>query len=72
MHTMYRYVLNSVAKISLMFAEYFEYYGIILRGAVFSWTHCTTTTRVLEHLMTLYSVPLTSFICIFIGDMDFI
>jgi len=32
---MYKYVLNSVAKISMMFAKYFEYYTIILRGAVF-------------------------------------
>jgi len=40
---MYKYVLNSVVKISLMFAQYFEYYGIILRGAVFSWTHCIYT-----------------------------
>jgi len=23
-----------------MFAQYSEYYGIILREAVFSWTHC--------------------------------
>jgi len=38
LHTKYKYVLNSVAKISLMFAQYFEYYAIILRGAVFSWT----------------------------------
>jgi len=35
LHTMYKYVLNSVVKISLMFAQYFEYYAIILRGAVF-------------------------------------
>jgi len=39
LHTLYKYVLNSVVKISVMFAMYFEYY-IILRGAVFSWTHC--------------------------------
>jgi len=32
---MYKYVLNSVVKIPLMFAHYFEYYGNILRGAVF-------------------------------------
>ena len=38
LHTMYKYVLNSVAKIPLLFAHYFEYYGNILRGAVFSWT----------------------------------
>jgi len=39
---MYKYVLNSVVKISLLFAQYFEYYGITgtLRGAVLSWTHC--------------------------------
>jgi len=24
----------------MMSAKYFEYYTIILRGAVFSWTHC--------------------------------
>jgi len=29
------YVLNSVVKISMMFAKYFEYYIIILRGSVF-------------------------------------
>jgi len=39
LHTMYKYVLNSVVKISLMFAQYFEYYAIILRGGgIFSWT----------------------------------
>jgi len=33
------YVLNSVVKISVMFAKYFEYYTIILgAGGVFSWT----------------------------------
>jgi len=38
---MYKYVLNSVVKISMMFAKYFEYYTIILRGGgVFSWTRC--------------------------------
>ena len=30
-YTMYIYVLNSVVNISLMFAQYFEYYAIILR-----------------------------------------
>jgi len=35
LHTMYKHVLNSVVKISLMFAQYFEYYGIILRGPFF-------------------------------------
>jgi len=33
-------MLNSVVEISMMSAKYFEYYTIILRGAVFSWTHC--------------------------------
>jgi len=43
-HTMYKYMLNSVVKISLMFAQIFEYYGIILRGAVvFPWTHCSSS-----------------------------
>ena len=32
---MYKYVLNSVVKISMMFAKYFEYYTTILREAVF-------------------------------------
>ena len=32
---MYKYVLNLVTKISLMFAQYFEYYAIILRGGRF-------------------------------------
>jgi len=32
LHTMYKYVLNSVVKISMMFAKYFEYYTVILRG----------------------------------------
>ena len=40
---MYKYVLNLAIKISLMFAQYFEYYAIILRGAVFLWTQCILT-----------------------------
>jgi len=32
---MYKYVLNSVVKTPLMFAQYFEYYGIILGGRFF-------------------------------------
>jgi len=32
---MYKCVLNSVVKISLMFAQYFEYYAIILTGPFF-------------------------------------
>jgi len=35
LHTMYKYVLNSVVKISMMFAKYFKYYTIILGGSVF-------------------------------------
>jgi len=35
LHTMYKYVLNSVVKIPMMFAKYFEYYTIILRGGRF-------------------------------------
>jgi len=30
---MYKYVLNCVVKNSVMFAKYFEYYTIILRGS---------------------------------------
>jgi len=40
LHTMYKYVLNWVVKISLMFAQYFEYYTIILRGRFFVDTLC--------------------------------
>ena len=29
---MYKYVLNLVVKISLIFAQYFDYYVVILRG----------------------------------------
>jgi len=32
---MYKYVPNSVVKISVMFPKYFEYYIIILRGPFF-------------------------------------
>ena len=28
-----------------MFAQYFEYYAIILRGAVFLWTQCILSER---------------------------
>jgi len=41
---MYKYMLNSVVKISVMFAKYFEYYTIMLRGAVFLWTRCRYMT----------------------------
>jgi len=52
---MYKYVLNSVVKISLMFAQHFEYYAIILTGPLFvdtlyvymgaNWRHLTNTTE---------------------------
>jgi len=32
---MYKYMLNSVVKISMMFAKYFEYYTVIFRGGPF-------------------------------------
>jgi len=32
LHIVYKYVLNSVVKISMMFAQYFEYYAVILGG----------------------------------------
>jgi len=35
LHTMYKYTLNYVVKISVMSAEYFEYYSIIPRGRFF-------------------------------------
>jgi len=35
LHIMYKCVLNSAVIISLMFAKYFEYYTIILRGPFF-------------------------------------
>jgi len=42
LHTMYKYVLNSVVKISIMFPQYFEYYIIILTGGGrILWTCCS-------------------------------
>jgi len=47
LHTMYKYVLNSVVEISLMFDQYSEYYAIILGwGDVFSWTCCITNANI--------------------------
>jgi len=41
LHTMYKYVLNSVVKISLMFVQYFDYtFQAFFRG------------HVVEHLLT--------------------
>jgi len=45
---------NSVVKISMMSAKYFEYYTIILRGGRFSWTHCICWTKTVIYLA--YSV----------------
>jgi len=39
---MYKYVPNSVVKISMMFAKYFEYYTIVLMRP-FLWTRCIIT-----------------------------
>jgi len=39
LHTIYKYVLNSVVAVSMKFVKYFEYYAIMLRG-LFLWTHC--------------------------------
>ena len=50
---MYKDVLNYVVKISIMFAKYFEYYTIILRGTVFLWT-CCILSDVLEHINYYY------------------
>jgi len=45
LQTMYKYVQNSAVKISMMFAQYFEYYTIILRGPFSLWTRCTFFQR---------------------------
>jgi len=57
---MYKYVLNSVVKIPMMFAKYFEYYTIILRGAVFSWTRCIICIQLQRRI--LINILLTTFI----------
>jgi len=44
LHTMYKYVLNPVVKISLMSAQYFEYYAIILRRGPFFRGHTVEPT----------------------------
>ena len=51
---MYKYVLNLVIKMSLMFAQYFEYYAIILRGAVFLCTGVLNPDTVLSREQTRY------------------
>jgi len=52
---MYKYVLNSAVKISMMFAKYFEYYTIILGGV--SWTRCITCFRVTVSALLSVVVP---------------
>ena len=56
---MYKYVLNLVVKISLMFAQYFEYYAIILRGAVFLWTQYSHTNSRLTSRVKFRGLPHT-------------
>ena len=60
LHTIYKYVLNSVVKILMM---YFKYYTIILRGAVFSWTRCTSW-KFLFPLLVFFCV-MSCYICIY-------
>ena len=48
---MYKCVINLFVKISLMFAQYFDYYAIILKGGeghsvyAVSYTHLTLPTK---------------------------
>ena len=58
LHTMYKYMLNSVVTISLMFAQYFEYYGIIRRGGPFFRGHTLCLLRI-SLLSFLYILLLT-------------
>jgi len=39
LHTVYKYALNSVVEISMMFAKHFKYYTIILGGGAFFHGH---------------------------------
>ena len=48
LHTLYKYVLNSLLSISLIFAKYFEYYAVILRGPFFVDTVNIELTRPTE------------------------
>ena len=67
LRTMYVYVLNSVVKISLMFAEYFEYHAIVLRGAVFLWTHyyivCLFTSKASPLMVSFFLHIFMATIC---------
>ena len=52
---MYKYVLNLVVKITLMFAQYFEYYVIILRGGG---RFFVDTLYILVHYPVIYTCAL--------------
>jgi len=45
----------------MMSAKYFEYYTIILRGAIFSWTHCIISKRYFQGLQLTIQRPLNTF-----------
>ena len=57
---MYKYVLNYVVKISMMFVKYFKYYTIILMGR-FSWTRCTIPC--IERVQTLAHILRSALCC---------
>jgi len=65
--TVCKYVLNSVVKISLMFAQYFEYYAIVLRGPFFV---DTLLYRLLVYIESFPTYPFffTFFLLIFSFD----
>ena len=47
----------------MMFAKDFEYYTIILRGAVFSWTRCTSKRRHNENALPVSVAAASTFLC---------
>jgi len=51
----------------MMSARYFKYYTIILRGAVFSWTHCICQLSV-HHTVTC--ITFVSDIAVFVLKRD--
>ena len=53
LHTMYKYVPNSIVKISMMFAKYSEYYTILLRGGAFFRGHAVEMPSLKVTLTTL-------------------
>jgi len=58
---MYKYVLNSVIKISTMFVKYFEYYTIILREPFFRGHAAYRLHCMLLHLSFFLHFPYLSF-----------